>query len=116
LDDPAKFSTYIPFPTVAADNPKASANGYWRGPIWLDQTYYGISAYRRYGFTDRADTYTQQVFDRLQGLTEQSPIYENYDTHTGRGLQSSHFSWSAAHLLMLYGDYGHQRVATVEVP
>jgi beta-galactosidase len=116
LDDPAKFSTYIPFPTVAADNPKASANGYWRGPIWLDQTYYGISAYRRYGFTGRADTYTQQVFDRLQGLTEQSPIYENYDTHTGRGLQSSHFSWSAAHLLMLYGDYGHQRVATVEVP
>ena len=38
LTDTAKFSTYIPFPTVAADHPKYNPRGYWRGPIWLDQT------------------------------------------------------------------------------
>lgn len=30
LTDTAKFSTYIPFPTVAADNPKYNPRGYWR--------------------------------------------------------------------------------------
>ncbi|MGM9699791.1 MAG: MGH1-like glycoside hydrolase domain-containing protein [Prevotella sp.] len=106
LDDEKKFSTYIPFPTIAADNPKYDANGYWRGPIWLDQTYYGIKAYRNYGYGKKADAYTRQVFDRLQGLTSGTPIHENYDTHTGAPLQASHFSWSASCLLMLYNDLG----------
>lgn len=106
LDNKKKFSTYIPFPTIAADNPKYSANGYWRGPIWLDQTYYGIKGYRNYGEHKKADAYTDQVFRNIQGLTGEAPIFENYDTHTGKPLQSSHFSWSAACLLMLYNDYG----------
>lgn len=106
LDDPKKFSTYIPFPTIAADNPKYDSNGYWRGPIWLDQTYYGIKAYRNYGLSEKADAYTRQVFERLKGLTADTPIHENYDTHTGATLQASHFSWSASCLLMLYNDYG----------
>lgn len=104
LDDKRKFSTFIPFPTIAADNPKYDANGYWRGPIWLDQTYYAIKGYRNYGEAKKADEYTRQVFDNIQGLTTDTPIYENYDTHTGKPLQSSHFSWSAACLLMLYND------------
>ncbi len=106
LDNKKKFSTYIPFPTIAADNPKYSANGYWRGPIWLDQTYYGIKGYRNYGEHKKADAYTDQLFRNIQGLIGGAPIHENYDTHTGKPLQSSHFSWSAACLLMLYNDYG----------
>lgn len=102
LFDTKKFSTYIPFPTVAADNPKYDANGYWRGPIWLDQTYFAIKGLRNYGEYSKADNYTRQVFDRLQGLTAGAPIYENYGTHDGKALQSAHFSWSAAHLLLLY--------------
>lgn len=106
LDNKKKFSTYIPFPTIAADNPKYDPKGYWRGPIWLDQTYYGIKAYRNYGEHKKADAYTDQVFQRLQGISAGTPIYENYDTHTGKPMQASHFSWSAACLLMLYNDYG----------
>ncbi len=106
LTDPEKFSTYIPFPTVAADNPKFMPAGYWRGPIWLDQTYFAIKGLRNYGYNEQADVYTLQVFDRLDGLTGDKPIHENYDTHTGACLKAPHFSWSAAHLLMLYADYG----------
>lgn len=107
LKDTKKFSTYIPFPTIAADNAKYDPNGYWRGPIWLDETYYAIEALRHYlPKPDEADRYTRQVFDRLQGLTGHGAIYENYDTKTGAPLQSANFSWSAAHLLMLYNDYG----------
>ncbi|MEG1839598.1 MAG: trehalase family glycosidase, partial [Bacteroidaceae bacterium] len=79
--DSTKFATYIPCPTVAADNPKFMPKGYWRGPIWVDQTYFGISGLRNYGYKELADTYTCQVFDRLQGLITDGAIHENYGTH-----------------------------------
>lgn len=106
LQDTTKFSTYIPFPTIAADNPKYNPRGYWRGPIWLDQTYFAIRGLRNYGYNKLADEYTLQVFDRLNGLKEGAPIHENYGTHTGERLKAPHFSWSSSHLLMLYDDYG----------
>lgn len=105
FSDTTKFATYIPFPTIAADNPKFMPAGYWRGPIWLDQVYFGISGIRTYGYTKEADAFTDQVFTRLQGLTEGAPIHENYDTHNGARLKAPHFSWSAAHLLLLYEAY-----------
>ncbi|MDH6341733.1 putative isomerase [Parabacteroides sp. PFB2-12] len=104
--NPIKFATYIPFPTIAADNPKFMPAGYWRGPIWLDQVYFGISGMRKYGYQEEADRFTEQVFTRLKGLTGSGPIHENYDTHDGNTLKAPHFSWSSAHLLMLYWEYG----------
>lgn len=104
--DTNKFSTYVPFPTLTADHPKFLPDGYWRGPIWLDQVYFGISGIRKYGYTAEADKYTAQVFSRLQGLNEGAPIYENYDTHDGAPLRAPHFSWSSAHLLMMYWELG----------
>lgn len=104
--DTTMYATYIPFPTIAANNPKYLPNGYWRGPIWLDQTYFGINGLRNYGHKELADTYTLQVFDRLDGLTGDKPIHENYDSHTGGRLKAPHFSWSASHLLLLYNEYG----------
>ena len=106
LTDTTKFSTFIPFPTAAADNPKCNSDGYWRGPIWLDQTYFAIKGLRNYGYRELADKYTLQVFDRLEGLTGSAPIHENYGTHTGKRLQAPHFSWSSSHLLMMYNDFG----------
>lgn len=108
LRDEKKFSTYIPFPTISADNPKYNPRGYWRGPIWLDQTYFAISGLRNYGYGDLADEYTRRVFDRLDGLKEGAPIHENYDTHTGQRLKAPHFSWAASHLIMLYHEYGRK--------
>ncbi len=101
-----KFATYIPFPTIAADNPKFTPEGYWRGPIWLDQVYFGINGLRKYGYIEEADSFTMQLFDRLYGLKDKAPIHENYNTHNGSLLKAPHFSWSAAHLLMLYSEYG----------
>lgn len=102
-----KFSTYIPFPTLCADHPEFTPNGYWRGPIWLDQVYFAISGLRSYGYANEADRYTDVVFTRLKGVAGNLPIHENYDTHTGGLLKAPHFSWSAAHLLMLYWEYSH---------
>ncbi len=103
---PNKFSTFIPFPTVCADNPEFKYDTYWRGPVWIDQVYFGISGIRNYGNKELADTYTHQVFTRLKGLTASEPINENYNPSTGERFRAPNFSWSAAHLLMLYWEFG----------
>lgn len=102
MTDTTKFSTFIPFPTAAISEAKFMDKGYWRGPIWLDQVYFAISGLRRYGYADLADSYTEQVFARLEGLTGQGAIHENYEARTGKRLKAPHFSWSAAHLFLLY--------------
>ncbi len=103
---PNKFSTYIPFPTVCADHPEFKYDSYWRGPVWIDQAYFGISGIRNYGNKELADMYTNQIFTRLNGLSGSEPINENYDPNTGKRLRAPNFSWSAAHLLLLYLEYG----------
>lgn len=106
LSDETQFSTYIPFPTVSTDEPEFTLNGYWRGPIWLDQTYFAINGIRKYGKTKEADNYTRQVFDRLEDIKGTAAIHENYDALSGKKLKAAHFSWSAVHLLLLYEEYG----------
>jgi putative isomerase len=100
--DPAKFATFIPFPTVSRDNQRFNT-GYWRGPVWLDQAYFGVKGLRNYGYDKEADMFTRQLFDRPEGLkNSDKPIRENYDPLTGKGMKVKHFSWSAAHYLLLY--------------
>jgi len=97
-----KFATYLPFPTVPADHHQYMT-GYWRGPVWLDQAWFGIKALQKYGFNDEADLLIKRLFDNASGLKDKfGAIRENYDPGDGRGLKTKHFSWSAAHLLMLF--------------
>lgn len=37
-------------------------------------------------------------------MNADGPIRENYDPMTGKGLKVNHFSWPAAHLLLLLQD------------
>ncbi|HEX7325656.1 MAG TPA: trehalase family glycosidase [Rhodanobacteraceae bacterium] len=105
LADPHKFDTYMPFPTLAADDPRfAPATGYWRGPVWLDQAYFGVRGLERYGFNAQADRMALRLFTHAQGLTGDAPIRETYDPLTGHGQNSRNFSWSAASYLMLLLD------------
>ena len=95
-------AAYIPFPTVAKDHPQFSL-GYWRGTVWLDQVYFAIKGLRNYGFNEEAQIYTEQVFDRIEGVKNyDNPIRENYNATTGKGLRVNNFSWSAAALIELY--------------
>jgi beta-galactosidase len=99
--DPDKFRTHLPFPTVAADNAEFS-DGYWRGLVWLDQAWFGIEGLRAYGFHDYAVAMQEQLLTNLEGVSiPGKPIYENYLPLSGEGKNARHFSWSAAHLLML---------------
>jgi len=101
--DPNKFFTKIPFQTMSADHEKFDPlKGYWRGPNWLDQAYFGVKGLRNYGFNNEADKATIQIFEGAEGLLGKgNSIRENYHPLTGEGLHAQNFSWSAAHAIML---------------
>ena len=100
--DPRKFATRMPFPTLAADHPQFSpVKGYWRGPVWIDQAYFGVAALSNYGLRKEAERMRRRLLDNAEGLVGDAPIFENYDPLTGAGVQSPNFSWSAAHFLLL---------------
>lgn len=100
--DPKKFSTRFPLPTLAADDPRFSpVKGYWRGPVWIDQAWFGVEALKRYGFDKQANDVAKRLVLDAGGLTGQAPMYENYDPLTGAGHQSRNFSWAAASYLFL---------------
>ena len=97
-----KFNTKLPLPTFTADHPKFDPlKGYWRGPVWLDQFYFGVDGLRKYGFESEAALLTSKFFGNAEGLLTDGEIRENYHPLTGKGLNALNFSWSAAHILML---------------
>ncbi len=102
--DTTRFNTHLPFPTLDASHPSFTTDGYWRGPVWLDQVYFAISALRKNGMDNEADELTLKVFRNAKGLSADGAIHENYDPHTGEQLSAPNFSWSAAHLLMMYNE------------
>jgi len=101
--DKDKFYTKVPFQTMSADHEKFDPlKGYWRGPNWLDQAYFGVKGLRNYGFNDEADKATVQILEGAEGLLGKGKsIRENYHPLTGEGLHAQNFSWSAAHVIML---------------
>ncbi|WP_298517008.1 trehalase family glycosidase [uncultured Kordia sp.] len=101
--NPAKFYTKVPFQTMSADHPKFNPlKGYWRGPNWLDQAYFGVKGLLNYGFKTEADQASLQILAGCKGLIEKgTSIRENYHPITGEGLNAKNFSWSAAHVMML---------------
>jgi len=98
-----EFFTKVPFQTLTASHSKFNPlEGYWRGPNWLDQSYFGIVGLQNYGFDVAAQEATVQLLKGAEGLLEKGPsIRENYHPISGEGINAQNFSWSAAHILML---------------
>jgi putative isomerase len=102
MTNPAKFATPLPFPTLAADDPRFDPiGGYWRGPVWLDQAYFALSGLKAYGFDEDASRFERQIFLRTGASSKGVAIRENYKPLTGEGLNGRDFGWSAAALLMM---------------
>ncbi|WP_394204233.1 MGH1-like glycoside hydrolase domain-containing protein [Shewanella waksmanii] len=105
----AAFATKVPFPTVSADSPAFAPSQYWRGPVWLDQSYFALHGLARYGYIAEAKQLARQLVEAGEGMQTQQPIRENYHPITGEGLHCTNFSWSASVLLLLYSDWLHQQ-------
>ena len=105
MKDPREFNTYVPLGTAALTNPAFGADIYWRGRVWVDQLYFGLKGMERYGYRDDAVAMAQAFFRHADGLVADGPIRENYNPLTGKQQGAPNFSWSAAHLYMLYNDF-----------
>ncbi|ELV8721865.1 alpha-glucosidase [Vibrio harveyi] len=104
--DTSKFnSPKIPLGTASMDNPAYGPDIYWRGRVWLDQFYFGVRGMDNYGYGVEARQMVDKLFKNAQGLTEATPIQENYNPETGAVQGANNFSWSAAHLYMLYNGF-----------
>lgn len=101
--DTSSLNTFVPLPTLAANHPKFKPEGgYWRGPVWLDQSYFGINGLEKYGYTTEANELAHKLIYNAEGVLDKgTSIRENYQPVTGKGLEAFNFSWSASHYLML---------------
>jgi len=101
--DSSTFNTHVPLQTLDASSDKFEPDGgYWRGPTWIDQSYFGIKGLKKYGFHKEAAELTKKLIHNAEGVTAKGKaIRENYNPITGEGLEAYNFSWSAAHYLLL---------------
>ena len=104
--DKTKFnSPMIQLGTASMDNPAYGPDVYWRGRVWLDQFYFGVRGMDNYGYGEEARKIVDNLFNNAEGLTADTPIQENYNPETGEVQGANNFSWSAAHLYMLYRNF-----------
>ena len=100
--DPNKFNSTLPLGTLDVSHPRLRATrGYWRGPVWVDQVYFGIVGLRNYGFNEEADFLTEKFVNNAQGLITDGPIHENYNPLTGETLNCPNFGWSSAVIIKM---------------
>ncbi|MDO5737504.1 MAG: alpha-glucosidase [Propionibacteriaceae bacterium] len=103
--DPEEFNTLVPLGTAALTNPAYDPNIYWRGRVWLDQFYFGVTGLDNYGYRSDAVMLVDKLTDNAEGLAGDKPIRENYNPETGAMLGATNFGWSSAFLYRLYRDF-----------
>jgi glycogen debranching enzyme len=114
LQDPDRWWTDYPVPTIARDEPKYDPKGYWRGDMWPPTTYLVALGLSRYGHHDLALELTR----RMTKLIEKEGISEHYHGETGEplgvpGLGMSGVVWS----MIVHSVYGVQEdYRTIRVP
>lgn len=113
LRDPTQFFLNFSLPTVSKDNKFFNAHGYWKGPTWIDQTWFAYTGLRRYESLAKAAGVASAPFSQLASELKQkifmgkgfatndtTPFTEHYDPDTGFAEGVPQFSWTAAHVLM----------------
>ncbi|MEK6837220.1 MAG: trehalase family glycosidase, partial [Nanoarchaeota archaeon] len=85
-----EFWTPFPIPTVAISEPKFSAKGYWRGPMWININWMLHRALLRYGFKAVA----AELLEKNIAAVRKSGFREYYNPLTGEGLGAKQFGWS----------------------
>lgn len=101
--DQNKFNTFVPLPTASRECPEFDPqDGYWRGPVWLDQFYFGYMGLLKYGYKEEAVTLLKKMLKNAQGITDpEVELREHYNPLTGEASGARNFGWTASHLLQL---------------
>ncbi len=95
--DPRRADGLHPFPhppplSKLADHPAAALDGYWRGPVWLDQAYFGLAGPRPRRLPPGGGRARRTAPGQPAGADSPAPLRENYDPLTGRGPRRPYLS------------------------
>ena len=99
-EDERKF--FPLFPTVSYDDKDYSSSDYWRGPTWLNVSYFALKGLKNYGFNEIFDGYKNRLLDMCD--KEKRGLFEYYDSRTGKGLGAKQFGWTAAFVLQFINE------------
>jgi neutral trehalase len=100
--DPKRM--YPGLPTVSYDHPSYEGGGYWRGPAWLNTTYFTVEGLRSYGHRNLADRLRETILGWCADSTDS--LHEYYDSRTGTGCGAPHFGWTSAFLIEMIQSSG----------
>jgi neutral trehalase len=97
LTNEHSFWLRYPVPSVPRNFRTFDQNRYWQGPTWLNTNWLIIDGLLNTGYEEVAE----KLINKTIKLAKESGIWEYYNPHTGQGLGSPDFSWSAALVLDL---------------
>jgi Trehalase len=114
LKDSTQWWSRFPIPTVAMDDPKFKARGFWRGDMWPPTNYLVALGLLRYGYYDVA----AELTERMLTLLAEKGVNERYDGTTGDPLGVPNYCWTALVWNMaVHARYGVQEdYRTIRVP
>ncbi|KAH0480390.1 MAG: uncharacterized protein KVP18_000812 [Porospora cf. gigantea A] len=102
--DPEEFNSPVPLPTASKSNPAYDGDIYWRGRVWIDQVYFGLTGMSKRN-PEKAVEMAWKVLKNAAGMsTKGRPLQENYHPEYCYTQGASNFSWTAASLYLLYHD------------
>ncbi|MEV5583084.1 trehalase family glycosidase [Streptomyces parvus] len=108
LLDPEQFNTFVPLPPLPKNHPEYDPDSYTRGSAWPDQVSFAFTGLDAYGLGGDAEKLRAKLFSNADGLLNgDEPIWEKYDSATGKGNNTGNFSWSAAGILHMLQKPAH---------
>ncbi len=99
--DPKKF--YPGMPSAAYDTIGFDAVQMWRGPAWLNTSFFALKGLQSYGYTELAETMRSIMLGWVS--RDPSSIREYYNSKTGDGLGAPKYGWSAVFAISFILDW-----------
>ncbi|HEU4756216.1 MAG TPA: hypothetical protein VFS72_06110 [Agromyces sp.] len=95
LDDPHRFATPWPIPTVAVADPDHASQRMWRGPVWVNTNALVAEGLERSGHPEQARRLAERT---VELVIHAGGPHEYFDPNTGERAASATtaFGWSAA--------------------
>jgi neutral trehalase len=101
LTNDHSFWLRYPIPSVPRNFRTFDQERYWQGPTWINTNWLIIDGL----FSSGHEEIAMKLVEKTIKLAKESGIWEYYNPHTGKGLGSKDFSWSAALILDLIKRY-----------
>jgi putative isomerase len=104
--DPQRF--FPGMPTAAYDTPGYDSQKMWRGPAWLNTSFFALKGLRDHGHAPLA----AEMRATLLGWVARDPdlLREYYDSKTGEGLGARRFAWTGVFAIAFVLDWDNDNL------